>query len=68
MFMLFDDMITGMLLNRKPNSTITWRKLNISLVFITKCYFAIPKNIRLNSANYFFMKISNKRWFQQIAN
>ena len=23
MFMLFDDMITGMLSNRKPNSTIT---------------------------------------------
>ena len=50
---LFDDMITDMLINKKLNSIVTelfirGRKLNISLVFITQSYFAVPKNIRLN--------------------
>ena len=43
------------------------RKLNISLVFITQSYFAVPKNITLNSTHYFIMKIPNKRDLQQIA-
>ena len=30
---------------------IRGRKLNISLVFITKSYFTVPKNIRLNSTH-----------------
>ena len=42
-------------------------KLNISLVFITQSYFAVPKNIRLNCTHYFVMKIPNKRKLQQIA-
>ena len=46
---------------------IRGRKLNISLVFITQSYFAVPKNIRLNSTHYFVMKIANKREVQQIA-
>ena len=50
---VFDDMITDMLINKKLNSIVTelfirGRKLNISLVFITQSYFAVPKNIRLN--------------------
>ena len=45
---------------------IRGRKLNIS-VFITQPYFAVPKNIRLNSAHYFVMKIPNKREIQQIV-
>ena len=45
---------------------ITGRKLNISLVFITQSYFAVPKNIRLNSMYYFVMKILNRRELQQI--
>ena len=40
---------------------ITGRKLNNSLVFITKSYFAVPENIRLNSKDYFVMKIPNKQ-------
>ena len=38
------------------------RKLNISLVFILESYFAVTsaKNVRLNSINYFIMKIFNK--------
>ena len=43
------------------------RKLNISLVFITQSYFALPKNIRLNSTHNFATKIPNKRELQQIA-
>ena len=39
----------------------------MSLVFITQSYFAVPKNIRLNSTHYFVMKIPNKRELQQIA-
>ena len=43
------------------------RKLNISFVFITRSYFSIPKDVRLNSTHYLIMKISNKRKLQNIA-
>ena len=33
-------------------------KLNISLVFITQTYFAVPKNIRLNSTHYELQQIA----------
>ena len=39
----------------------------MSLVFISQSYFAVPKNIRQNSAHYFVMKIPNKREVQQIG-
>ena len=39
---------------------IEGRKLNISHVFITQPYFAILKKIRLNSTQYFIMKINVK--------
>ena len=69
---VFDDMVADMLSNKKLNTIVTellikGRKLNISLVFITQSYLAVPKNIRLNSSSYFIMKISNKRELQQIA-
>ena len=38
---------------------IRGRKLNVSLVFVTQCYFAVTKNIRPNSTHYFVMKIPN---------
>ena len=58
-------MIAAMLDNKKLNPMVTesfirGRKLTISLVFITQSYFAVPKHIRLNSMNYFIMKIPNK--------
>ena len=34
---------------------------------MAQSYFAIPKNIRLNSTHYFVMNIPNKRELQQIA-
>ena len=64
-------MISHMLINKKLDPIVTGlvirgRKLNISLVFITESYFAVPKNIRLNSTHYFMMKIPKKQEFQQI--
>ena len=46
---------------------IRGRKLNISFAFITQFYFAVPKNIRLNSMHYFIMNFPDKRELQQIA-
>ena len=45
---VFDDMIPDLLNNKKFNSVVTelfirGRKLNITLVFITQSYFAVPK-------------------------
>ena len=62
---VFDDLIADMLTNKKLNPIVTelfirGRELNISLVFITQSYFAVPINIRLNSTHYFIMKILNK--------
>ena len=61
-----------MLSNKKLNTRATdlftgGKKLNISLVFITQSYFAVPENIRLYSTHYFIMKIPNKQELQQIA-
>ena len=40
---------------------ICWgRKLNIFVVSINKYYFAVPKNIKLNSTHYFIMKIQSQ--------
>ena len=65
-------MIADTLSNKKHNSIITdffirGRKVNTSLVFITQCYAAESRNIRLNSTHYFIMKIPNKRELKQIA-
>ena len=62
---VFDDMIADIINNEKLNSIVTalfirGRKLNISLVFITQSYFIVPKGVRLNSTNFFIMKIPNK--------
>ena len=46
---------------------IKGRKLNISLVFITKSYFRVPKDVRNNTTHFFITKIPNKREIQQIA-
>ena len=63
---VFDDLSADMLRSEKLNPIVTGlfirgRKLNISLDFITQSYFAVPKNIRLNSTHYFIMKIPNKQ-------
>ena len=65
-------MVADMINNEKLNSIVTeifirGRKLNISLVFITQSYFKFPKDVRLNTAHFFIMKMANKRQLQQIA-
>ena len=69
---VFHDMIDDMFTNNKLNPIVTEsfikdRKANIYLVSITQSYFALPKNIRLNSMDYFIIKIPKKRELQQIA-
>ena len=68
---VFDYLIADMLSNKKLNPIVTelfvrGRTAKWDCV-ITQSYFAVPKNIRLISNNYFIMKISNKIDFQQIA-
>ena len=54
--------------NKKPEPIVTeLSKLNISLVFITQSYFAVPKNVRLSCTLCFVMKTPNKRELQQIT-
>ena len=62
---VFDNMIANMLRNKKLNPTVTElfirvTKLNISLIYITHSYFAVPKYIRINCAQYCIMKIPKK--------
>ena len=69
---IFDDMIADIMTNKrfqgiKKELLIRFRKLNISLAFITQSYFSVPKDVRLNSTHYLIMKINNKRELQNIA-
>ena len=71
MLIVFNDMITDMLSNKRFDPIVNelfnkLRKLNISLIFITRSYLATPKNIWLNLTHYFVMKIKTKE-LQQIA-
>ena len=63
---VFGDMIADMDNNEKVTELyIRGRKLNTSLVFITQSFFKVPKDVRLNTAHFFIMKIPNKRELQQ---
>ena len=69
---VFDDMIPGMISNKKLNPIVTelsirGRKVNISIAFITQPYFKVPKEIRLNTTHFVIRKIPNKRELQQIV-
>ena len=72
MLIVFDDLIADIMTNKRFQAIIKelfirFRKLNISLVYITQSYFSFPKEIRLNSAHYLITKIHNKRELQQIV-
>ena len=59
-----NDTIADIMTNKKFQTVIEelfirYRKLTISLVFITQSYFPVPKNVRLNSTHYLSMKINN---------
>ena len=65
---IFDDIMT----NKKFQSIIKelfvrYRKLNVSLVFITQSCFSFPKDVRLNSTHYLTIKINNRKELQNIA-
>ena len=67
-----DDMMADMIINKKPDLIVTelfirGRKLNISVTFIRQSYFTEPKSSRLNSTNYFIMKIRNRWELQKMA-
>ena len=69
---ILDDMIADIMRSEKFKAIvkeifIRCRKLNISIVFITKSYFRSPKDSRLNSAQYILMKIGNKKELKSIA-
>ena len=60
---VFDDMIADTINNKKLNPVVTElfirdRKLHISFVFIMQYYFKVPKDVRLNSAHFFFLENS----------
>ena len=69
---VFHGMIADIMTNKKFQAIIKvlfirCRKLNVSLVFITKSYFYVPKDVRLNSTHYLIMKINNKKELRNIA-
>ena len=67
---VFGDLIAEMLKNLGPTVAelfIRGKKITMSLLSITKSYFPLPKNTRLNSSHYCTMKIPKKRDIQQIA-
>ena len=68
---VFDGMIADMI-DKKINLIVTeyivrGRKLNILIIFITKSYFKIPKDVRLNTTIFLIVKIPNQRELQQMA-
>ena len=68
----FDDIIAGMLSNKKFNPIVTElfireRNWTFFLILTHNLLSLCQKNIRLNSTRYFIMKISIKRELQQIA-
>ena len=59
-------MIADMINNKKLNLIVTelifrGRKSNIFIVFITRSYFKISKDVKPNSTHFFIMKIPNKK-------
>ena len=61
-----------MISNKKINPIVTelfvrGRKLNISFIFITQSYFKVPKDVILNSTDYFIMKILSRQDLQKLV-
>ena len=63
---VLDDMTAATLSNKNLYPVVTklfirGRTLNISIVFTTQSYFAVPKNNRIKSTHYFIMKTLDKQ-------
>ena len=68
---IFDDIITDTINNKKLNSIVTdlfirGRKLNISLVFIAQSYVKVPKDVKLNATYFFSWKFPIKENFNKL--
>ena len=68
---VFDDMISDIIKNKKLNSIVTelfirGRKINISLVFITQSYFKVPKDVRLNTTHFLSQKFRIEESFNRL--
>ena len=64
-------MIADMIKNKKLNSIVTelyirGRKLHILIVFITKSYFKVPKDVKLNSTHFLTWKFQKKENFNKL--
>ena len=64
---VFDDMICDVIPAKVSELFIRGRKLNISLVFITQSYYAVPKDIRLNCTHYHLLSIPKRKEIRNIA-
>ena len=69
---VFDDTIADIEYNKNFKRIIKELfhragKINVSIVFITQCYFRALKDARLNSTHYILMKIGNKKELKSIA-
>ena len=69
---VFDNMIANIMSNKKFQAVmkelfIRYRKLNVSLLFISQSYFSVAKEFRLNSTYYLIMKMNDKRELQVIT-
>ena len=69
---IFDNMISHVMPDEKAQQIlkelfIRYRKLNISLCFLTQSYFSVPKDVRLNCTHYILFKLNNRRELQNIA-
>ena len=69
---VFHDMISHVMSNKKAEQVlkelfIRYRKLNISLCFVTQSFFSVPKDERLNCTHYIIFKLNSKRELQNIA-
>ena len=68
----FDEMIAGIMTNKNFQAIINdlfirYRKLDISLVFMTQSWFSVSKEVRSNSTHYLIIMMHNKRELQNIA-
>ena len=64
MLIAFADVIADMKANKKIKTNNCCivnerKKLNISVGFLSKSYFAVPKTIRSSATHHFIMKIPN---------
>ena len=69
---VLDDMISSVMSDKKAQQVlkelfIRWRKLNISLCFLTQSYFSVPRNVRLNCTHYIIFKLNSRRELQNVA-